>query len=183
MKVIGLIGLIGSGKDTAAAYLARTHGYKIFSMRDIIADSTRREGLEPNRANMQHVQEKYRKRRGMGYFAELTLRQIVRAGPKRALIKELRKAEDITVPRRRFGSSMIVIRVDAPRMRRYLRLRKRKRLGDPKTFKEFLEQERREHRLFYAQSLRLADYAVANRGTRKELYRALDELVHRLGFG
>jgi dephospho-CoA kinase len=182
MKVIGTIGLIGSGKDTVAQYIARRYGYTIISMRDLVKEVTEKEGLEPTRENLQTISEKYRKTYGMDYFARLATEKASGIGAKKVLISEMRKPEDITVPKARFGKDIMIILIEADPEIRFERLRKRGRLGDPKTFEQFQRQEKREYELYFSKSLHLAEYRIENNGTLEELYNKIDSLLKEHGF-
>ena len=48
MKVIGLVGKIGSGKDTVSRML-KEYGFKEIGMGDMVREIARERGLEPTR--------------------------------------------------------------------------------------------------------------------------------------
>jgi len=176
MVVIGIVGLIGSGKDTAAEYIAKKYNYLIISYRDVIAEIMQRIGLETNRENMQRFAREARDKHGEDVFAKKVLEKIKKSKNKKIIVKEMRTEGDLLTIRRNLGS-FFVIEVFAEEKLRYERLKKRKRLGDPKNFEEFLIQQKREEELGYTKSLEYADYCLENNGSLKELYEKIDKLM------
>ncbi|MBI5332597.1 MAG: AAA family ATPase [Candidatus Aenigmarchaeota archaeon] len=183
-KVIGIIGLIGSGKHTIAEYISRKYGYRIFSMgtEGVSGRLTRKDGLELTRQNIQNTTERYRKQHGMDYLAKLVLREVLDSGCKKALITDMRKPEDIAVPRKYFGNSFLLIFIDAYPKIRFERLKKRNRKRDPKVWKEFLDQEKREHELFFSKSLGMHDFVIDNNSEMEKARKAVDKRLKEKGF-
>lgn len=184
VKVIGLIGLIGAGKGFVADYISKIYNYKVFSMGSdgIIGKVTKSEGLELSRENLQNISQKYREKYGMDYFAKLVVKDIIDSRCSKALINEVRKPEDVKVPRNQFGKDFLCILVDAEQLVRFDRLRKRVFDRDPKTFQEFLIQEKREFELYFNKSLGLEDCKLDNNGTFDDLKRNIDKLLIERGF-
>ena len=178
------MGLIGSGKHTIAEYISKKHGYKIFSMGTdgIIGKTTKDQGLELTRENLQNTSQKLREKCGMDYFAKLVLKEVLQSGCKKALITDIRKPEDITVPRNKFGKDFILIFINADPKIRFERLKKRNKERDPKTWKEFLEQEKREHELFFSKSIGMENAKIENNLDINKTEKAIDKLLKEKGF-
>ncbi len=180
VSVIGLVGPIGSGKDTAADYIAGKYGYTIFSFRDAVAEATEKEGLEPDRENMQKVSREMRDKLGENVFAKMVLEKITAAKCEKALVKEMRTAGDIRVIKGHFGTGMKIIKVVAPENARFERMRARQRPGDPASIEEFRQQEKREEELGYMKAFNFTDFIVFNNGTKEELYAQIDAVMEKL---
>ncbi|MDR1926813.1 MAG: AAA family ATPase [Endomicrobium sp.] len=62
--IIGLTGSCCSGKDTIANYICEKHGYKHFSLSDVIREIMRKERIEPTRENLMVFGSKLREENG-----------------------------------------------------------------------------------------------------------------------
>lgn len=175
MKVIGIVGLIGAGKDTAADYIEKKYGYQIISFRDLVKEVTEKAGLEPNRENLQLTGKKYRKKYGSDYFSQLAVKKA--KAFEKSILKEMRTKEDVELPKKVFGKSMTVINIGADKKNRFERLKKRARLGDPKSIEEFEKQEKKEADLGYTNAIDFADITIQNNSTFSDLYKKIDEAM------
>ena len=98
------------------------------------------------------------------------------------IVKEMRTEGDVNLIKENFGKSMKIIQVKAPKQSRFERLKKRGRLGDPKTLDEFDAQEQREEELGYTKALEFTEHEIENNGTFDELYKRTDALLKSMGF-
>jgi dephospho-CoA kinase len=180
VSVVGIVGPIGSGKDTAADYIAEKYGYRIFSFRDVVREETEKGGIEPNRENMQKVGRELRDREGENVFSKIILKKIITSNCEKALVKELRTAGDIKTISDQFRGSMKIIKVTATVQARFERMRTRQRPGDPNTLEEFQRQEKREEELGYTKAFNFCDFVVQNNGAKNELLKKIDDVMSRL---
>ena len=176
MKVIGIVGLIGAGKDTAAKYIEEKYGYKPISYSELVHEKVREENLEPTRENLQMIAKKYREKFGFDYFARLAVEKALSSGHEKIILKELRRKEDVEFPKSVF-KDFYVIEIYANKKIRFERLKKRKSRKDPKTWKEFLEQEENEKKLGFHEALKYADFRVKNNSSLKKLFSNLDKIM------
>ncbi len=176
--IIGIVGLIGAGKDTAADYIAEKYGYHIISFRDLVREVTEKEGLKPDRENLQVVGKKYRKIYGEDYFSRLAVQKA--ESFEKSILKEMRTKEDVELPKLVFGRTMAVINIETEKQIRFERLEKRARLGDPKTMDEFERQEKKELDLGYTEAIGFADMTIENNGSFGDLYRKIDKAMKSL---
>lgn len=182
VKIIGIVGLVGAGKDTAASYLKNKYNYEIISYSDLVHEKVKEENLVPTRENLQKIAKKYRELYGMDYFARLAVEKAVKAlatGHEKIILKELRKKEDVEYPKKYF-KNFYVIEIYADQKIRFERLKKRKSSKDPATWEEFLKQEENEKLLGFHEALQYADFIINNNGSLEELYSNLDEIVKRI---
>ena len=183
MKVIGLIGMIGSGKDAVNDYIANKYGYKVVHMGDIVRTIAKERGLDTHRNNLDSIQKECTEKHGQGYFAQEVVREIKESGVEKAIINGIRRPVDAEVPKKIFGNNMILVQVDADPQVRFERLSKRGRPGDPKTIEEFERQERDQFKLFNLEkTLKRVDHKLENDGTLKELHDKIDKLLKKTGF-
>jgi len=181
--ILGIVGLIGSGKDTAADYISKKYGYEKVSFRDIVHEVVAEKRLEPTRENMQKVARECRDKYGEDFFSKKVLEKgkaLIKKG-KNVLFKEMRTAGDVQLLRDEFGKKMKVIVIEAGERTRFDRMKKRGRTGDPKTFEDFSRQQKKEEELRFTDSLKFADIGVDNNGTKKELCLEIDGMMEGLG--
>ncbi|MGQ9551247.1 MAG: AAA family ATPase [Candidatus Bathycorpusculaceae bacterium] len=181
MKVIGVVGRIGSGKDTIVNYMSTKCSIPIFSIGDIAREIAKREGLPPTRKNLNQITERYYKRFGRTYFIDETVSRIKRSNSKKMLITGIRTPTDVAYLKKHFHEDFILISVSVNKRKRFQRLKARAEPRDPKTWREFLEQDLDEETIFHlSASLRLADHNIDNNGTLEELFRKVDEMIEEM---
>jgi dephospho-CoA kinase len=178
LRVIGAVGKIGSGKDTAVKYISSKCSIHTFSIGDIAREIARNEGLPATRESLQKITEEYYEKYGRTYFVEETIRRIERANCPHMLITGIRAPTDVTTLRRHFLDNFVLICVRADERKRFQRLLSRREPRDPKTWQQFLEQDRAEEKIFQLdEACRLADYRIDNDGTVEELFQKIDEII------
>jgi dephospho-CoA kinase len=138
--IIGLTGMNSSGKDAVAEYLCAKKGFIHLSLSDELRKELRLRGLAPSRENLIKTGTKLRREKDNAELARRVNKSIkngkdyvVTSIRHPAEIKELRKNKDF-----------VLVEVYAPARIRFARMVKRARPGDAKTFKKFLELEKRE---------------------------------------
>ena len=57
MKIIGIMGLIGSGKDAVSQYLAEKYGYEVIGMGNIVRELSKGIGRTNGRDDLQQTQK------------------------------------------------------------------------------------------------------------------------------
>lgn len=179
MKIIGIVGLIGSGKDEAANYIAERYSYRIINMSDIFREILRSEGIEPTRKNLQEERVK----RGMRFLAQEVVKRIknmAKKGVEKIVITSVRRPEDYEIVKKAFGDYKL-IQIFADKEKRFERMKKRGRPGDPKTLEEFEKQENKDKEIFeFEKTFKYADYKIDNNGTKEDLRNKIDELMKRI---
>ena len=132
MKVIGAMGQNGSGKDEVTKHVHSRYGVPLLSSGDIVREIAATEGLEPTRANLQAISERYFRQSGKGCFIRLIAERIRQNGWDFAAISGIRSLEDITILKNAFGEDFILIHVSVtdPHIR-YGRMRERGEERDP----------------------------------------------------
>ena len=174
-SVIGVVGPIGSGKDTVSDYIAKKYGYTIVSYRDIVREETEKAGMEPTRENLQKIGGGYREKYGDDYFAKKVMEKAKHL--EKVVLKDMRRSSDVSVPKQYFKSEMIIILVEANEKTRLERMKERSRLSDPHTMEELRKQETREKELHFTDSFSMADVKIENKGSLEDLYRKIDQIM------
>jgi dephospho-CoA kinase len=178
LKIIGAVGQIGSGKDTVIRYISNRLSIAAISIGDIAREIARNEGLPATRENLQKITEKRYEQFGRTYFIEETIRKIRHANIDRILITGIRAPTDVATLRKNFHEDFLLICVTANKKTRFQRLAKRAEPRDPKTWKEFLDQDEAEEKIFtLTEACKLADYRIENNGTAEELFQKVEEII------
>ena len=179
IRVIGVVGQNGTGKDEVLKYLKSKFGVPFIATGDIVREIAAREGKEPTRENLGEISGRYFKEFGKGCFVKMVADKIRQSGWKTAGIGGIRTPEDVQILKDTFGKDFILVRVfvSDPEVR-YNRMTKRGEGRDPKSFEQFqLQDKAEEERFFIKETEDKADFAIANDGTPTDLHREIDKLV------
>ncbi len=183
MRVIGIIGLIGSGKDTIGDYIVKKNNYKMIVMGDIVRELAKELGRALTRDNLQLTQKEYAKRYGNEFFAEKVIEKIQENNYANVVVNGIRRPEDASVLKQEYKDNMLIIRLDAKPETRFKRLKKRKRVSDPQTLEEFLRQEENEYKYFnYKETFKYTDVVIDAGRSLKAEQKQIDKLLKKRGF-
>ncbi|MFO7975779.1 MAG: AAA family ATPase [Candidatus Hydrogenedentota bacterium] len=183
MKIVGMIGQNGSGKDTLVNYLHDKYGVPIYRAGDIARDVAAQEGIPRTRENLHDISKRYMQEHGRDFFVRELLSRIeekARGRREVASITGIRTEADVELLRHCYGDEFILVCVKSedPKVR-YERLKERGEERDPPSYEEFLKQEKEEEELFdLSTTTQKADITIPNEGTLEEFHHAIeDELV------
>jgi dephospho-CoA kinase len=145
LKIIGLAGTNGSGKDTVGQILADKHGYLFVSVSDLLREEARRRDLPVTREVLRTISAEWRREFGLGVLVDKAVDLWKSFGDKYVGV--------VVCPMRNPGEAQhlkdlggLLIWVDADPRTRYERIQAnaaaRGRTGeDDKTFEQFLSEE------------------------------------------
>jgi dephospho-CoA kinase len=141
MKLIGVGGTNGSGKDTVGRILEEKYGWKFMSMSDMLRAYAAQQGLNNERKNLRTIGDALRAERGAGVLIDLCVEEYKKyeAAHNGLVIASVRNAVEAS---RVHELSGFVFWIDAPIEERYARIIARQREDDKISFEEFAEQER-----------------------------------------
>ena len=166
LKVIGLAGTNGSGKDTAGHILAEHHNYLFISVTDLLRKEAERRGLPVERGVLRTISAEWRRALGLGVLVDKAVAEYETAKDKYAgvVIASIRNPGEAD---RVHALSGTMIWVDADPRIRYDRVQaaraERGREGeDDKTFEQFQAEEA-------AEMKQSGDSATLNMAAVKEL--------------
>ncbi|MBI2144995.1 AAA family ATPase [Candidatus Woesearchaeota archaeon] len=178
--IIGLTGTYAAGKGTVAENLIG-RGFQYYSLSDELRLLLREKGIMPTRDNLTKAGNALRKKHGAGFLAELVLKR-VKGAPSvaNAVVDSIRNVGEISALREL--KDFCLVAVDAPVDVRYERARQRASVRDPKSFSEFLVQEKREMlgrstEQQLAACMREADFIIKNDGDFRNLYKRIDKVI------
>src|SRR5579884_4279711 len=146
LKIIGLAGTNGSGKDSVGQILASRHGYLFVSVTEILRDELRRRGLKVNRENLRSLSAAWRRESGqLGILVNKAVEQYQEVADKfvgvaTASLRNPGEADRV----HELGGTMVW--VDAEAKIRYNRVQANKDIRgrqseDEKTYEQFLRSE------------------------------------------
>lgn len=173
--IIGITGLIGSGKGAVAQYVV-SKGFLLLGHSAIISEEVRKRGLPITRDNQVLVANEVRRTEGADAWAKKLIAQI--EPHKNYVVEGFRNVAEVQAFRKL--ADFTLIGVAAGSKRRFAWLCARKRLGDPLTWDAFRHVEQRDFLQAdpagqqNALCFSLADYYITNEGTLEELYAKVD---------
>ncbi|MDZ7701059.1 MAG: AAA family ATPase [Halobacteriales archaeon] len=178
MRVIGVVGLPGSGKSEAAA-VAREAGIPVVTMGDVIREACRDRGLDPA-THHGRVAKALREEGGPAAIADRSLPHIREAleDHDTVLVDGLRSGVEAEAFEEAFGDGFTLVRVDAPFETRAERITDRGRDADAEAGGEDLaERDERELGFGMGEAMDRADVSIDNDGTLAEFRAAVRELL------
>jgi dephospho-CoA kinase len=183
MRVIGVIGKNGSGKDEVLKYLRDKHNVPFLSTGDMVRGIAASQGRPPDRSTLQEISDSCFRGYGQGCFVKMVAENIREKGWTVAGISGVRSPHDVQILREILGRSFVLIEVlvTDPRVR-FERMRKRGAERDTDSYQRFLEQDKGEEQVFdVEEAARLADYSLSNDGGLADLHRGVEDLIARKG--
>lgn len=144
MKLIGIGGTNGSGKDTLAKILSERHNYLVVSVSDFLRDELRRQNLPIERENLRALSAKWRQASGLGVLIDkaIDVYKTVQARYEGLVIPSIRNPGEVDEIHKYGG---LVVWTDGDPKLRYQRIYSRARgTEDQKTYKQFLAEEQAE---------------------------------------
>jgi cytidylate kinase len=144
MKLIGVSGTNGSGKDSLGKILADDYGFLDISVSDLLRDEARKRGLPIEREVLRNISAEWRREFGLGVLVDKAVEIFKKSADR---YKGL-----VAIPMRNPGEAQRIkdlggtlVWVDAPQRLRYERIYSRQRSDeDKKTFEQFLAEEHAE---------------------------------------
>lgn len=193
MKIVGIGGTDGSGKDTVTEVLVQ-HGWLYISLSEILRDEAKKRGIKLRRYTLRLISSEWRCKYGLGILIDKAVDEFkLKDGEtkyKGLVIASLRnpgEADEV----HRLGGKMVW--VDADPKARYERIMNRQRGSeDEVTFEEFLVEERAQmthheddkHALNLAGVKEKADIFLENNGFDIEKFKdAAEKALRASGIG
>lgn len=173
-EVIGIVGTIAAGKDTAGDHISDVLHIPTFQISSPLKQICIEMGVEPTRDRLIALGTQMAEKHGDAYLAEYILGRM----PDRAVITGMRQIGQIALLKE--YSDLKIVSLDADSLIRFERAKKNNKLGEATTPEEFVANELAENSEPNAQRLfevmDLADYQLMNEGTIAELYTQIDSI-------
>lgn len=179
-KILGLTGLIASGKDVAKKYIEEKYGASSHRFSTMLRDILNRLYLPITRENLQLLSLDLRRRFGSDALAKVIARDVLNDQKEIVIVEGIRRLDDIK--ELRDFPNFHLISIDADPKTRYDRVIKRnENIGDAdKTFEQFLHEESRESESEIPQVIAEASYHLDNNGSIEDLYKQIDTIIKKL---
>lgn len=178
MKIIGVCGTNGSGKDTVAQMLADRHGWLMVQYSDFLRDEARKRGLSIERKNLSSISTEWRAKYGNDVLTRKSV-DLFNEHPgkyKGLVVLSMRHPGEANKVHDLGGK---VVWIDADAEVRYKRVSSRARSDeDVKTYDEFLAEQERE--MYHSEGSssnnmagvkKLADIFIKNNGDDLEAFK------------
>ena len=143
MKLLGIGGSNGSGKDSLGQMLADNHGWLFVSVSDMLREELKKQGLPIERENLRNLSAQWRREHGTGVIIDKAV-EVFNSQPgfKGLAIASLRNPGEADRVHELGGQ---VVWTDADPKIRYDRIYNRGRSAeDQKTYEQFLAEEKAE---------------------------------------
>lgn len=180
--IIGIVGLIGSGKG-AVAEILQEKGFTKMGHSAEISNELKKQGISVSRDNQRSLANEYRKKYGYGYWAKRLLAKV--ESGRNYVIEGFRNIPEIDEFRKR--DDFVLLGVSTGSKRRFSWVIKRARKGDPLNLEEFeklekidflqTEKEGQQNALCFS----MADYYISNEGTFEDLRKSVEVFLERTG--
>jgi dephospho-CoA kinase len=179
--IIGLVGEMGSGKDTSANYLAGKYEARLFRFQDPL-----REAMEiffgkgqVARAQMIWLSNSIREKYGNGTITEALRRRIGNISEGVIVFNGMRIEEDFEFVKSFPDSYVVYITLDSKT--RWKRVYERgEKSDDAISYEKFLEMEKAETEVQIPALGKKADFRLVNEGAKDELGKKMEEIMGQI---
>lgn len=175
MRVLGTVGLPGSGKGEAAT-VAREADIPVVTMGDVIRDACRDRGLDPAEHHGT-VAKRLREEDGPTAIADRTVDRLRAVDGDVVLVDGLRAPAELDTFRDAFGEAFTLVAVEAPFEVRADRAADRGRDDSDGDREAFREREEREKSFGLVEVMDRADVTVDNTGSLAAYHARIRELL------
>lgn len=184
MKVVGLTGTIGSGKDVVREILEKKFNTVSVRLSDLLETNVlKKKGIKITRELQQNLGDELRKAYGTHVLAKIAI-DFMKKNNEMKIIDGIRNLGEAEFLKKQFGDDFKLIAIDAPQQIRFERIQKRNRDSDPKTWEEFVASDERDQGINqpeYGQQVRkcmeMADVVIQNDGNLEELQKKVDDTI------
>jgi len=178
MKVIGIVGLPGSGKGECSR-VAEQAGILVVTMGDVIRKEVKKAGLPPSDKNMGEISQRLRKEQGMGAIARACIPVIEKLQKPNVLVDGIRGEAEVHIFKNHFPH-FVLIAIHADNDVRLSRLQNRKRSDDCITMEDLAKRDERETAWGLLNALAMADITLSNNGSLEEFEEQIKALFSQL---
>lgn len=183
MNRIGLVGKNGSGKTSVCEYLVQKHGFKAFSLSDVLRNHFKKKSQEATRDALTTYSNKLKAQQGPACLAIECLKLANKNSSNQALVFDSIRHPDEVDYLKKNGVRMCYIDVDINT--RYQRILNRQRATDLIDFETFKQHDQRESNGNSSgqninECIRLCDYVIKNNTSQLALQNEIDHLLSKL---
>lgn len=148
--VLAAVGKNGTGKDFFLEYVAKTYGFPMISIGDVVRELATADGLELTRDNLHATSKKYMTANGQTFFPELIVKKIKESDSPNFLVSGIRPPSDIEIFKKAFGDKFVLVDVVVSDDEvRYQRMLARGSERDGKSVEKLRENDLHEEEIFH----------------------------------
>lgn len=166
LTMLCVVGMPGCGKSIFLD-AARNFNYTIISMGDAVREETKKRGFPPQ--DHGEVAQSLRDERGLAAVAHLVLNSLT----PECIIDGVRGLAEIEVFAQHYSLEIVAIHA-SPKIR-FIRVKRRRRPGDPLCWKDFLARDLRELGFGIGGVIALADHMLLNQSTKAQFEKKCHE--------
>lgn len=179
MRVLGTVGLPGSGKGEAAT-VARELGIPVVTMGDVVREECRNRGFDPA-DHHGRMARTLREEEGSAAIAERTIPRIEAAvetaDADTVLVDGIRSLVEVETFQGAFGTDFTLIAIEAPFELRAERLSDRGRDDSDSDAERLRERDERELELGMGEVIAAADVRIENTGSLEAFHERVREII------
>ncbi|OGE86639.1 MAG: hypothetical protein A3J48_01720 [Candidatus Doudnabacteria bacterium RIFCSPHIGHO2_02_FULL_46_11] len=177
--VIGLVGLIASGKSDIGKYVSKKYNADYIRFSDILRDILDRISVEYTRQSLVKLSQILRENFGESIFSKAVAGDIKKSKRTIFVVDGIRREGDVEFLKN--SSKFYLVWVEADPKIRYQRIISRDDNTDDqhKTFEEFLKDHNLETEQTIIPLKEKADFNIDNNGSLEDLYKQIDEIVKK----
>lgn len=178
-KIIGLVGLMASGKGTAAKYLEEKYGASTYRFSTMLRDGLDRFYLPHTRHNMVTISEIMREAFGQDLLAKVIAEDAKRDDHDIVVVEGIRRLSDITFLKE--VPEFVLAKITADPETRYKRLTLRGENADDstKTYEQFLADHQLPTELTIPPVMDIAEIEINNNDELPSMQTQLDSLINK----
>lgn len=177
--IVGLTGLPGSGKSTAAQ-AAGEMNIPVVVMGDVIRQLAAKKHPSPSNAQLRKLMVDIRRREGPAAVAKRTIPLVRRLKSEIVVVDGVRSLDEVEAYRRVFPRFRLIAVHASPR-ERFARLRGRARSDDSKRWEEFVKRDLAELKVGVGEAMALADEILWAPSV-EELKQAMKERLRSISY-
>jgi dephospho-CoA kinase len=183
IKIVGFVGLSGSGKSVATDYVTEK-GYPKVYFGGVVLDAMTAAGLEHTQENEKPFREELRAKEGKDFIAKKIITQIhdlIEAGQRRIVADGIYSWTEYKTIKKEFPGELTVIATVSPKRLRHERL-----LNRPDRPLTQIEVDQRDwaeiENIEKGGPIAVTDYYIMNDGDFDHLYKQIDEILNGIEF-
>ena len=189
MKVIGLTGTLGSGKNTVKHFILRKFNCYHVTLSDVIRAEIEKKRGTLNRLTLQDIGNEMRQKYGVHILALIAIEYLPR-DKEMIIVDGIRNPGEAEYLKKKFGEDFKLIAIDAAQEVRFERTRRRAGPKDLETLEEFIELDKRDkgegepaHGQQVAACINMADFKIENNDSPEQLEQKIDEVMKKIFAG
>lgn len=163
LKILGIVGMPGSGKSVAAK-VGKTLGFSIIVMGDAVRDETARRGLKLTPINLGRVMVEMREEEGSAVVAKRSIAKLATSNGNPIIIEGVRSLAEVKEFRKHYPTFEL-LSIHASPKTRFQRIFKRGRSDDSMNRHTFTVRDERELMVGLGSAIAMADHIINGEGT------------------